>query len=301
MDYHFQKQPQSPEQLVDILRERGLKIADPSAAIHHLHFINYYRLSGYFLHFEVLPETANKRHHQFRENVTFEGVIQHYYFDSELRQLINKSVECIEIGVRSQICLQMCLQYNDAHWYLQPSIFDDTYDHDKLMQLCIEETKRSKELYIKHYHSRYNSPKLPSSWMMAEILPMGTWSIIYAHLKERHDKKRVSDLFNLSPVVFGSWLHTLTYLRNLCAHHQRLWNRQFTFGPKKVSRYVKKLRSPKRLIAQAIVIHRLMEVIDPNFKWGQQFYSLLKKYNTINIDLMGFYQDWHEESFWAVN
>ncbi|WP_081779105.1 Abi family protein [Legionella sainthelensi] len=63
--------------------------------------------------------------------------------------------------------------------------------------------------------------------MIVELLPIGTWSILYTNLKYRSDKKNISDTFKLSPIECGSCLHTLTYIRNLCAHNSRLWNRHF--------------------------------------------------------------------------
>ena len=27
--------------------------------------------------------------------------------------------------------------------------------------------------------------------------------------------------------VFTAWIHTITYARNICAHHSRLWNKEF--------------------------------------------------------------------------
>jgi hypothetical protein len=45
------------------------------------------------------------------------------------------------------------------------------------------------------------------------------------------DKQDISDFFALHHSVFVFWLHTLSYVRNICAHHARLWNREFAIKP----------------------------------------------------------------------
>lgn len=68
--------------------------------------------------------------------------------------------------------------------------------------------------------------------MIAEVLPLGSWSKLYEHLVQSKDRKQVSKQFDLSPELLESWLHALTYLRNVCAHQGRLFNRTFAFPPK---------------------------------------------------------------------
>lgn len=44
-------------------------------------------------------------------------------------------------------------------------------------------------------------------------------------------QKYIAKPFGFDGAVLGSWLHALPYLRNLAAHHQRLWNPVFTTKP----------------------------------------------------------------------
>lgn len=46
------------------------------------------------------------------------------------------------------------------------------------------------------------------------------------------DQKEVSRIYGLPAPVFASWMHFLTYIRNLCAHHSRIWNRELAIRPK---------------------------------------------------------------------
>ncbi|WP_411741468.1 Abi family protein [Pseudomonas sp. BF-RE-29] len=45
------------------------------------------------------------------------------------------------------------------------------------------------------------------------------------------DKKAIASRFNLPFEVLASWLHTLTFIRNCCTHHSRLWNRELSIRP----------------------------------------------------------------------
>ena len=136
--------------------------------------------------------------------------------------------------------------------------------------------------------------------MATELLPMGTWSIIYKNLENRSDKKRVSDVFKLSPVDLESWLHALTYIRNLCAHHSRIWNRHFTIRPKQISEYVKYLTPNTTFAAQATMMHLLLKIISPDSKWSTRLYELIKNHSFINPSRMGFSNEWQNDGFWGI-
>lgn len=137
--------------------------------------------------------------------------------------------------------------------------------------------------------------------MTTELLPMGTWSTVYKNLINRSDKKRVSDVFKLSPIDLESWLHTLTYIRNLCAHHSRLWNRHFTIRPKKISEYVKHLTPNTTFAAQAAMIHLLLKIISPDSRWTDRLFELLTTHPFVNPARMGFTSNWQKDIFWGIN
>lgn len=87
----------------------------------------------------------------------------------------------------------MALKYG-AHWYQKIDLFKRKYNHDKLIQTIRKETlQKSKsvlvEPFIQHYHDKYESPELPAVWMVAEILPLGSWSTIFANLADRQNQK----------------------------------------------------------------------------------------------------------------
>jgi abortive infection bacteriophage resistance protein len=56
-------------------------------------------------------------------------------------------------------------------------------------------------------------------------------SRICTGLKKRADVNDIASYFALPPQTFCSWLHTMNYIRNICAHHARLWNRDMNIVP----------------------------------------------------------------------
>lgn len=298
MTNNYHKPALTVDQQIDLLISRGLSIPDKNRARHYLQFISYYRLSGYTISFEQVIN--GKRNHQFKSGTTFDNILALYSFDRHLRMLVMDAIERIEVAIRAQICLHMATNYNDGHWHLQANLFKPEFHHNVLLKKCREEQESSKERFVLHYKNTYDHPKLVPSWMTTELLPMGTWSMIYKNLINRSDKKKVSDVFKLSPIDLESWLHTLTYIRNLCAHHSRIWNRHFTIRPKQLSEYSKYLTPNTTFSAQAAMIHLLLNVISPESKWTKRLYELIKNHSFINPSLMGFSLEWYNDEFWQV-
>ena len=61
-----------------------------------------------------------------------------------------------------------------------------------------------------------------------EILPFGVVTNIFANIKNKKLKKRISQSFDLQVAPFESWLTIVAVTRNSCGHHARIWNRVFS-------------------------------------------------------------------------
>jgi len=285
------------EQL-NLLLSRNLLIPDHQRALHYLRFIGYYRLSGYALFFQ----DQNSR--KFKNNTSFDNVLDLYIFDRELRLLVMDAIERIEVAVRTCISNYLSLQYG-SHWFLDKELFISSYKHEYLVKKVELETghnrdHKNREMFIDHYFNNYNDPKLPPSWMVAEVMPLGTWSKIYKNLRNRDDQKKIAQVFSLHYSVMASWLHSLTYLRNLCAHHSRLWNRRFSIKPKIMKKYHDLLLPNNTFYAQSVMLYIFMHIIADGSKWQHRLANLLTKHNQIQTQAMGFPKKWDENSFWRM-
>src|SRR6056297_4290698 len=94
----YSKQPISINEQIDKLKSRGLIIEKPIEVAKYLRTIGYYRLSGYWW-----PLQSDKIEHSFKDGARFSQVISLYKFDSELRWLLFKAIEKIEISLRSNL------------------------------------------------------------------------------------------------------------------------------------------------------------------------------------------------------
>lgn len=313
MSKQYNKIPLSFQKQIELLKSRNLIIDDEPKALSYLQEISYYRLSAYFLPYQNAKDN-------FEDNITFEQIIKTYSFDRELRLLVFDCIERIEVAIRTQFIYQMALHYNDSHWQDNQNHFITPY-YNKIgnlinpfadFQAIISKAKtaRTPETFIKHYINTYNNPANPPSWMCFELLTIGELSHIYRGLKNNADKKRIADFFEVHPTVFASWLHTLTYVRNICAHHSRLWNRDLAIEPEKLLKpkgnwIAKPYENNKRVFYFLCVLRYLLLRANPSNSMKQKIENLFDKYPTVPIKYLGIPSDgkgnlldWQNEPIW---
>jgi abortive infection bacteriophage resistance protein len=86
-----------PQNLIPLLHNRGLHIADEQKAIDYLTHIGYFRFSAYL--YPLLQEPKNE--HCYKSGATFEMALNMYRFDRKLRTLLFNEIEKIEVAIRS--------------------------------------------------------------------------------------------------------------------------------------------------------------------------------------------------------
>lgn len=310
---NYNKTPLSFQDQLALLEKRGLIISDKIKSLAYLQEISYYRLSAYFLPYQQVKDF-------FNPGTTFKQIINTYTFDRELRLLVFDCIERIEVAIRTQMIYNMALQYQDSHWQDNRSLFINPY-YNKIghlvdpftdFQAIISKAKtaRTPEVFIKHYTDNYHTPANPPSWMCLELLTIGELSHLYIGLKNNSDKKRIADFFDVHHTVFTSWLHTLTYVRNICAHHSRLWNRDLAIEPEKLMKSVGKWISPqfqnnKRMFYFICVLKYLLLRANPNNSIKDKLEALFLKHPNVPIQFMGIPSDsngdmlnWKNEPLW---
>lgn len=309
----YTKLPLSFQDQLIQLQGRGLHIDDQAKAICYLQSISYYRLSAYFLPYQLVKDA-------FNAGTTFTQIIQTYMFDKDLRLLVFDCIERLEIAIRTQFIYNMALHHNDAHWQDNKTLFINPFynkvgnlvDPYSDLQNIISKAKtaRTPEVFIKHYTDTYNSPANPPSWMCLELLTMGELSHIYRGLRNNSDKKRIASFFDVHHTVFTSWMHTLTYVRNLCAHHSRLWNRDLAIEPDRLLKPVgnwigTRYENNKRMFYFICVLKYMMDRANPTNTLKQRVDDLFQKYPTVPIQYIGIPSDgngklldWKNEPLW---
>jgi len=305
---HYNKPALIYQSQLNRLKNRGLSVINEPKALHLLEQISYYRLSGYW--YPMLSSPKNQ--HQFKPNSTFENAFKLYCFDRELRSLITSQLEKIEISVRAKMIYLMWHRHG-PYWFSSINLFNNQQKFNATIGKLRNEYSRSDEEFIKSFRRKYTNP-LPPCCMILEISSFGNLSNIYSNLKPGLDKRAIANFYGLSDTAFASWLHSLTYVRNICAHHSRLWNKRMSIRPLAPRRPRDKfltnttlpnpnpnrgsiLNNNSTYYLMSMIIY-LLKTINPENTFKEKFYQLLKKYKSVDVKAMGFPSDWKTEELW---
>jgi abortive infection bacteriophage resistance protein len=296
----YNKPPLTIAQQIQLLKQRGLIIKDEERAKRYLSFINLYRLRAYTYTYQDNKDLD----HPFYKDVTFDKVLNTYLFDRKLRLLIFDTIERVEIAFRTQIIYHYSVGFG-SNWYEDVSFFKNKKFFYRDCKLIHKELKRSNENFIKHYRMKYAEPVNPPAWMTLETWSLGLLSKVFENLKINRQKKLIARNFNLvHPRVLESWIHSISVIRNICAHHGRLWNRDFPSRfllPKKtLTQWLSNTNIPdSKLYVVLSSLLYLLNTIIPGNHFVNKFKKLIKQYPEIPLKQMGFPDNWEKEKLWS--
>lgn len=324
---------------LETLRARGLSITDDDKALDYLQRIGYYRLSGYWFPFRqrseaccAWPRRRKGRNakdgrverialDEFKPGATFRDAVALYVFDKQLRLLVMDALERIEVAFRVDI--SHTVGEHGAFAYLDPGHLFEAFaqeinqktgitDHQAWLQKQAVMINRSKEEFIRHNKEKYGLP-LPI-WIACEVWDFGTLSTLYDGMRQ-DDQDQIAARYGVRDGrVLASWLRSLNYLRNVCAHHSRLWNRNMVDQPAKpttgdVPHFETAWQKGHehqlaRVFVLLCVMKHLLTTINPSSSWWERLKSLLHAFpdlSHVGVDLhgMGVIEGW-EHWEWPV-
>lgn len=264
----YKKPPLGIDDQIHLLRQRGMEIPDPHKAARYLSHISYFRLRGYWIPFE---QKEKKENHHFIAGTTFDDVLNLYIFDRKFRLQMLEAIERVEVSFRAHFANELGMAYV-SHFYLDPDHVHKADLHDRLLRSLATEIDRSTELFVEHYKKTYDKPALPPIWASAEIMSFGQLSLWYKNLKLRQDRNRIARSYGIDELILSLFMHHLTFIRNITAHHGRLWNRRMTIT-------MKLPQKPKALTAMlnpaatryigntVIMLGYFLKLISPGTSW----------------------------------
>lgn len=214
----------------------------------------------------------------------------------------------------------MSATYGDAHWYMDASHFRDSRRHEGLLRIvsesCDERLRGAPDAgedslvhspALEHYLMTYGSPDLPPSWLMVETLTIGQLASAYRNLTRRADRTATARSTGLTAPVLESWLQTYVRVRNVCAHHGRLWNVGLGVYPAiPTSPAISWLksdgalpeRSRKRLYPVLVSLQSVLDSVSPHSSWARRLHELLSTRPHMNLAGMGISRAWADDEFW---
>ena len=302
----YQKLPLNYEAQLQQLVDRGMLVQQPAEALQTLKLIGYYRLSGYWHLFRKMNPEAGCSD-QFEDGTQFDEVVRLYEFDRNLRLLVMDAIERVEIAVRTKLTSHFAQTYG-TFGHLDAGNFHPSFDHNEWLQKLRMEAERSSESFIVHYKTKYEGfPNLPL-WMVSEIMSLGSLSFFYKGLRNQQqkgveDKKAVAEHFGIHYRRLGDWLHTLTYVRNVCAHHARLWNRELAIRAERTNEAEWNApTTPRndRIFYVLLMLRYLLRTIGWGDQWHGNVTELLEPISTNRKYRagMGLPENWKEHPIW---
>lgn len=303
----FNKPPTTIQQQIDLLKNRGLTITNETLAAAYLSNISYYRLGEYWYVMQ-----SDKEQHIFKPNSNFNDVVSLYNFDAELRILLFDVIEKIEISLRTKLTYLLSHEF-DPWWFCKSDLFNDSMQFSRTLAKIEEEITRarSKDVTIKsHFKKHKDDLRFPPSWKSLEQVSFGNLSKLYGNLKNTLKvKDTVAIEFGaVNHTYLPSWLQSIAQIRNFCAHHSRLWNRNLPGTVKLLPKppnpwIVEEINVPKQHEFQKLYVHMclmkyLLNIIQPNNTFTCKLDTLFKKYSNVDPNALGMKPDWQKEPLW---
>lgn len=288
---HYNKPALTFEEQLALLRQRGLTVSDPARALHWLKQISYYRLSAYLLPFRDGED--------FRPGTDFNDIAGLYIFDRKLRLLMLDAIERIEVAIRTSITYEIGHTHG-PFGHTDPANFSPSFNHGRLMSDLTAEEGRARETFAAHFRRKYTHEAHLPVWMATELLSLGTISKLYEGLAPDL-KRRIARAYRIDPQFLASWLHALAYLRNVCAHHKRLWNREFGIKPRFPTRsreWLHGLPDNGRLYGMLVVLRHMLLVVSPQCGWRERLFDLYDAHPNVPLSAMGIPVDWRNRPSW---
>ncbi len=219
-----EKEFKTIDQQIDLLISRGLSVPDRKAAADFLLRNNYYRISGYSL--------TLRSHDVFHSKASFQNIMDIYNFDYELRHILLRYIEKIEVLMKSVYSYEFT-KLHGGTGYLDSSLFTDKNKYNEIIGKAEKQkiARLPHEAYLKHFVEDLKQD-IPL-WAYVDLLTISDISILYS-ISERKIQCSVSANIGLQenhPDLTGKFMHSMTIIRNLCAHGSRLYNRLFEQKP----------------------------------------------------------------------
>lgn len=322
----FSKPALSPQRLIELMGQRGLPLAasgDLEVARHALRRIGYFRLSGFMIPF---VHAAGALRHQFKAGATISHIVDLHDFDAGLRTLCMEALGHIEVAIRVSTCDHLARTHG-PHWPLSSKPFKPGQHAPNLKALADSvhfdldrQQPRGKSndrpTFLERYYAKYTHPstRMPPGWMVAECSTFRTWAFLFDALMAS-EQKQISDAWRfpsgkrIDHAILGSWLHSLSILRNRCAHHSRIIHKAFPFPPSapkdpSVASLMTGSRTDLRTLIVVMVL--LIRSIDAASTWPRKLFKFFEGHVT-RVDInaaVGFraqgLADWRSDPLWSV-
>ena len=304
----YQHVPTTIDQQIELLRTRGM-VGNQELMRRWLETVGYYRLSAYWLPYELLPPAGQTRSKEFPPSTNFSDIVDIYVFDRKLRLLVMEAIDRFEIAVRSRWTNRLSMAHG-SHAHMDYRNFTDGYEHAKMYAKIVQTASQSREVFIEHYRTKYTEPFLPPLWQITELMTLGEISMWVKATKDNRIKDAIArDIGLPNKETLEGTLQLLSYIRNICAHHSRLWNRRTVkrvhnirnFRPDIDIEHTSGQHQPRNSIYNVLVVlARTLKHQSPDTTYPQRVANLISTRSRAQQRAMGFPDNWKSRPIWQM-
>ncbi len=278
--------PMTIEEQIANLKAIGLIIEDEEYARSILNDISYFRL------IKAYSLNLKEKNGNYHESITFNNILELYLFNSNFRQILFPEIEKIEVNIRCRIANYFADSYG-VLGYKDSSNFTNKEYHNVFLQVVNDGIKRNfKTPFVRNFVNNYEGGELPI-YALVEIFSFGTLSKFYKNMKS-YDKKAIAKSFGINYLFFESWIESISYIRNICAHYGRLYNAKLSKKPIMYKEYVEAGISNDKIFGVLICMKQLL---CKDSHWNifvDEIELLIEKYDKVDIKTMGFIDNWKD-------
>lgn len=219
------KQATTFDEQINLLKSRGMELDLSEEKIKEiLGDIGYYRLGFYWHPFEI------DKDHNLAPGTKFSTIICLYYLDSDLRNVLIRYINRIEIHFRTKVVYIASNAFKDS-----PTWFADSNHIKKGFITKFEKTYTSdfikKNKAIKKHHQKYINDRYAPAWKTLEYLTFGAILQLYRNIKDENIRTEIANAFGvISLSKFDSLIEAVWFLRNASAHGNVLFDLHFPKG-----------------------------------------------------------------------
>ena len=216
--------PMTIDRMVSMAKEQGLSDAETDAARFLFGRIGYQHLSGYI---------SLVARNDIGVPTTLGSVWGFMCLDGEFQAILMESIGYFELQLRTQYSIEMTSRYG-AFAHRNSKLFKDSgryggflYEYRSILKACAMRLGSQQERAI----SRYSDMPL---WMAVEEMPLGMVSKLYKNTRSKAVRNAIAASFGVDKDLLTSWMTSLTFVRNRCAHHGHLLGLQLPVMPRKI-------------------------------------------------------------------
>lgn len=278
--------PMTINEQVENLKSIGLIVDDEEYAKKILNDISYFRLvKAYSLNLK--PKNGN-----YNKQTTFKEIVDLYLFNANFRQIIFPEIEKIEINVRCRVANYFAEQYGVLGYLKAENFANEKYHAEFLNDIKEEIRRNSKAPFVRNFRENYEGGNLPI-YALVEVFSFGTLSKFYKNMHNR-DKKAIATTFGVGYTYIESWLESISYVRNICAHYGRLYNAKLSKTPMLYKEYTQAGIGNNRIYGVLLCMKHLLKNDTHWNLFVDNIELLFDKYECVQNSTMGFPENWNE-------